>query len=287
MPRQKGQLRLGAFFNPTGHALQRIQAILEDIVRMGSLAAAAKIGFVMLLAQGVAAEAAEVKVMAAAAFAGVMAELGSQFERMTGHKLVMQYGVSRAFKRRIEAGEAFDLVILSNETMDQLAKQGKFAAGPRPEIARAGVGVAVRTGAFKPDISSVDAFKRSLLNTKSISSDPRTENGEHLAKVFERLGIAEEMRSRIKPPQAPKSIAQAVADGEAELAIGVTSNLLLARGVELVGKIPPELQNYLVFTAGVSATAKQPDAAKALIKHLTSPEAVPVITAKGWEPATR
>ena len=239
--------------------------------------AAAAVGFITLLAQGAAAKAAEIKVMAGAAFAEVIAELSPQFERTTGHKLVMQYGLSRAFKRQIDAGEAFDLVILSVETMDQLAKQGKFAAGPRPEIARAGVGIAVRTGASKPDISSVDAFKRSLLNAKSISSAPGTENGEHLARVFERLGIAEEMRAKIKPPQAPKSIAQAVADGEAELAIAVTSNLLLVRGVELVGKIPPELQNYLVFTAGVSAAAKQPDAARALIKHFTSPEAVPVI----------
>jgi molybdate transport system substrate-binding protein len=256
-------------------------------MKIRSLAAAAAVGFTVLLAQSVVAKAAEVKVMAAAAFAGVIGELGPRFERMTGHKLVMQYGLSRTFKRQIDAGEAFDLVILSIETMDQLAKQGKFAAGPRPEIARAGVGVAVRTGASKPDISSVDAFKRSLLNAKSISSNPRTENGEYLAKVFERLGIAEEMRARIKPPQAPKSIAQAVADGEADLAIAVTSNLLLVRGVELVGKIPPELQNYLVFEAGVGVAAGQPEAAKAFIKLLMSPEAVPVFKAKGWERGTQ
>lgn len=241
----------------------------------------------MLLAQGVVANAAEVKVMAGRALAGVIGELGPQFERATGHKLVMQYGLSRTFKRQIDAGEVFDLVILSTETMDQLAKQGKIAAGPRAEIARAGVGVAVRTGASKPDIKSVDAFKRSLLNAKSISYTPGSETGAHLAKVFERLGIAEEMKARTKAQQATERIAQAVADGEAELAIAVTSSLLLVRGVELVGEIPPELQNYLMFEASVGAAARQPQAATALIKFLTSPEAVPVIKAKGFDPGTQ
>jgi molybdate transport system substrate-binding protein len=216
----------------------------------------------------------------------VIGELGPQFERATGHKLVMQYGLSRTFKPQIEAGEAIDLIILSLETIDDLAKQGKIAAGTRADIARTGVGVAVRTGASKPDINSIDAFKRSLLNAKSISWAPRTETGEYLATVFERLGIVEEVRAKSKPQQAVDRVAKAVAEGEAELAITVTS-LLMVPGVELVGKIPPELQTYLVFTAGVSVAAKQPEAAKALVKYLTSPDAAPVIKARGWEPATR
>jgi len=218
--------------------------------------------------------------------AGAIGELGPQFERATDHKLVMQYGLSRTFKPRIEAGEAIDLIILSLETIDDLAKQGKIAAGTRADIARTGVGVAVRTGASKPDIDSIDAFKRSLLNAKSISWAPRTETGEYLATVFERLGIVEEIRAKSKPQQAVDRVAKAVAEGEAELAITVTS-LLMVPGVDLVGKIPPELQTYLVFTAGVSVAAKQPEAAKALVKYLTSPEAAPVIKARGWEPATR
>jgi molybdate transport system substrate-binding protein len=255
-------------------------------MRIRLVVAAATVAFTTLLAQSGVAKAAEVNVMAGGALAGVIGELGPQFERTTGHKLVMQYGLSRTFKRQIEAGEAFDLVILSLDTMDDLAKQSKIAAGPRAEIARAGVGVAVRTGAPKPDINSVDAFRRSLLNAKSISYAPRTETGEHLAKVFERLGIAEEMKSRTKPQQAPDRIAQAVADGDAELGLQVTS-FLLVRGVELVGKIPAELQNYLVFEGAVGVAARQPEAAKALIKHLTSPEAAPVFKAKGWEPRTQ
>ena len=255
-------------------------------MRIASLAAVGAVGFTMLLTQGTAATAAEVNVMAGNALAGVLGELGPQFERATGHKLVMQYGLSRTFKPKIEAGEAIDLIILSLETIDDLARQGKVAAGTRADIARTGVGVAVRADASKPDIDSINAFKRSLLNAKSISWAPRTETGEHLAKVFERLGITEEIRARTKPQQAVDRVAKAVAEGEAELAITVTS-LLMVPGVELVGKIPAELQTYLTFTAGVGVAATQPEAAKALIKHLTSPEAAPVITARGWEPVTR
>jgi molybdate transport system substrate-binding protein len=253
---------------------------------IASLSVVGAIGFTMLLAQGAAATAAEVKVMAGNALAAVMGELGAQFERATGHKLVMQYGLSRTFKPKIEAGEAIDLIILSLETIDDLAKQGKVAAGTRADIARTGVGVAVRTGAAKPDIDSIDAFKRSLLNAKSISWAPRTETGEHITKVFERLGIAEEIKARTKPQQAVDHVAKAVAEGEAELAITVTS-LLMVPGVELVGKIPPELQTYLTFTAAVGVAANHPDAARALIKHLTSPDASAVIKSRGWEPATR
>ena len=255
-------------------------------MRIASLATVGAVGFTLLLTQGVTATAAEVNVMAGNALAGMIGELGPQFERATGHKLVMQYGLSRTFKPKIEAGEAIDLVILSLETIDDLAKQGKVAAGTRADIARTGVGVAVRAGASKPDINSIDAFKRSLLNAKSISWAPRTETGEHLAKVFERLGITEEIRAKTKPQQAVDRVAKAVAEGEAELAITVTS-LLMVPGVELVGKIPPELQTYLTFTAAVGVAANQPEAAKGLTKYLTSPEAAPVIKARGWEPATR
>lgn len=240
----------------------------------------------ILLAQGFAAEAAEVKVMAGAALSAVIGELGPQFERATGHKLVIQYGLGPALKRQIEAGEAFDLVILSPALMDDLTTQGKIAAGARAEIVRAGVGVAVRAGAPKPDISSVDAFKRALLNAGSITYTPESTTGIHLARVLERLGIAEQMKAKTKPQQIPERIARAVADGEAALGIALTTVLLSVRDVELVGLVPPELQNYLVFTAGVGAAAKQPGAAKALIVHLTAPEAVPVIKAKGWERGT-
>jgi molybdate transport system substrate-binding protein len=253
---------------------------------MKKSAAAGAIGLVIVLVACVSAKSAEVKVMAGSALAGFIGELGPGFERATGHKLVVQYGLSRAFRQQIEAGEAFDLAILSVDIMDELVKQGKLGAGTFTEIARAGMGVAIRNGSPKPDINSVDAFRRSLLNAKSISYAPATEGGEHMDRVFERLGVAEQTKSRLKPQQLVGRIAQVVAAGDAELGIAVTS-LLLVSGVELVGKIPEELQLYLIFTATVSGTAKQPEAAVALVRHLTSPAAAPVIKAKGWEPAIR
>jgi molybdate transport system substrate-binding protein len=254
-------------------------------MRIASLSAVGAIGLMLLLANGSAVVAAEVNVMAGNALAGVIGELGPNFERATGHKLVARYGLSRTFKPIIEAGEPIDLIILSLETVDELAKSGKIVAGSRANIARTGIGIAVRTGASKPDINSVDAFKRSLLNAKSISWAPKTETGEYLATVFQRLGIVEEINARTKPQQAVDRVAKAVADGEAELAITITS-LLMVPGVELVGKIPSDVQTYLMFTGAVGVAAKQPEAAKVLIKHLTSTEAAPIIKARGWEPAT-
>lgn len=245
------------------------------------------VGIMVLLTQNFAAQAAEVKVLAGGAIAGVLGELGPQFERATSHKLVIQYGLAPQVKARIEAGEAFDIVILSPGPTDDLAKQGKIAAGTRADVARDAVSIAVRVGAAKPDISSVDAFKSTMVKAKSISYAPQATTGVHLAKVFEHLGIAEEMKAKTKPQQAAEQIAQAVADGEVELAVALTSSLLLARGVDLVGKLPSELQNYLVFTASIGAGAAQPEAAKAFIKYLTAPEAIPVIKAKGWEPVTK
>jgi molybdate transport system substrate-binding protein len=251
-------------------------------MRIGPLAAAAKFGFIVLLAQGVAANAAEVKVMAGAAMPEVIGELGPQFERATGHKIVIQYAAGAILKRQIDAGEAFDLVIIASERVDDLIKQGKIAGDTRADIVRVGIGVAVREGAPKPDISSVDAFKSMLLSVKSFAYAPDGATGEHLAKLLDRLGIAEQVKAKVKP-NAPGRLTQVVAAGEVELAIGATPSLLSAKGVQFVGPLPAELQSWFVNTAGVSATAKQPDAAKALIRHLTTPEAAAVIKAKGME----
>lgn len=170
-------------------------------MRKWSFSATATIGLFMLLAHGTAANAAEIKVIAGAGFSSALGELGPQFERATGHKLVIQYGVTGSMKRQIESGEAFDLAIVPGALMDDVTKQGKIAAGTRAEIARVGMGVGVRAGAPKPDISSVDAFKRALLNAKSVTYAPEGATGIHLVKVLERLGIAEQMKAKTKPQQ--------------------------------------------------------------------------------------
>ena len=251
-------------------------------MRIGLLAAAAKFAFIALLAQGVAANAAEVKVMAGVAMREVIAELGPQFERATGHKIAIQYAPGLSVKRQIEAGEAVDLVIIGSDVVDDLIKQGKIAGDSRVGIVRVGIIVAVREGAPKPDISSVEAFKSTLLSVKSVAYAPDGAPGRHFAMVLDRLGIAEQVKAKAKP-SAPERVAPAVASGEAELAIAMTLDMTSTKGVQLVGPFPGDLQYAFVNTAGVSTAARQPDAARALIKHLTTPEAAAVIKAKGME----
>ena len=174
-------------------------------MKIRSFLAVAKIGFMILLAQGLAAEAAEVKVITGVGMSAVMGELGPQFERATGHKLVIWYGNRGTILRRIKAGEAFDLAIIG--ALDEFTKEGKITAGTRTGIARVGMGVSTRAGAPKPDISSVDAFKRALLNAKSVIYVPESVVGIHLARVFERLGIVEQMKAKTKPRQGTEGLA--------------------------------------------------------------------------------
>ena len=170
--------------------------------------------------------------------------------------------------------------------VDELIKQGKIAGDTRADIVRAAIGVAVREGAPKPDISSVDAFKNTLLSVNSFTYAPDALYGRHLSQAFDRLGIAEQLKAKTKP-NALARVAPALAAGEVELAIAGIPTLLSTKGVQIVGPLPGELQNWLVNTAGVSAAAKEPDAAKALIKYLATPEAAAVIRAKGMEPLGR
>ena len=251
-------------------------------MRTGPLAAAI-FGFIALLTQGLAATAAEVKLMAGAGMRGAFGELVPQFERATGHKISIQYGAGGNVRKQIEAGEAFDLVIIDLDEVDDLIKQGKIAGDTRMDIVRAGIGVAVREGAHKPDISSVDAFRNTLLNVKSITYAPQASTGRHLPQVFDRLGIAEQMKTKTRPNDLAR-VPEVVAAGEVELAIAGIPTFLSTKGVQVVGLLPGELQSWFVNTAGVSAAAKQPDAAKALIKYLGTPEAAAVIKARGMEP---
>jgi molybdate transport system substrate-binding protein len=255
-------------------------------MRTGALAAG-KIASVILLSQGAVASAAEIKVLTPAGFRPVLNELGAQFERSTGHKLVVQYGSAAGMKRQIEAGEAFDLAVLTTIFMDEVGRQGKIAAGTRTDVARSPMGVAIRAGAAKPDIGSVDALKRVLLGAKSISYSPEGTTGIHLVKVLERLGIAEEMKAKTKPAETPDRAIQAVGKGDAELGFGVSSLILSTPGAELLGQLPPELQDYVVYAAAIGPAAKEGEAAKALVAFLKSDGAAPVLKAKGMEPLGR
>ena len=254
-------------------------------MKIGSIAAAATFGLMILLAQGVAVEAAEVKVLSAAAMRPVMNELGPQFERAAGHKLVIQFDVVSVIKRQIDAGERFDVAILNTPLINDLVKAGKIAAGTHTDIARTGIGVIVRAGAPKPDISSAEAFKRAMLNAKSISCSKGGVTDIYLTSLFKRLGIAEQMKSKIKYGPVG-GLVQIVAKGEAELGLTTISSIEPVPGAELLGPFPAELQHYVGYTAGIGATAKEGEAGKALINFLKGPTAVPVLKAKGMEPIT-
>lgn len=241
------------------------------------------VGFALLLLASVAVRAAEIKVIAGAALSPALAVLGPQFESVSGHKLIIQYGILGALKKRLASGEPFDLAIVPARLLIGAAKQGAIDGATRAPIARVGMAVAVRAGAPKPDIGSVDAFKRALLDASMLTYPPEGAIGVHLAKVLEQLGIAEQVTARIKPLKTVELVAPTLAAGEAELGFAPSTVFVDAAGVEVVGPFPPELQSYVQLTAGVGTAAAQPDAAKELIQYLTSPAAKAVLSEKGFE----
>ena len=241
------------------------------------------VALAFILAQPVIANAAEIKVWTARAIATVLAEVGPQFERTTGHKLTISTDLSSAFVRRANAGEPFDIMITGAPPLDGLIKDGKIIVKTRTSIARSGIGVEVRAGAPKPDISSVEAFKRALLDAKSIAYLKDVGSGIYVARLLERLGIAEAIKSKVTRPESD-IVSELVAKGEVELGLIVITQILTTPGVQLVGPLPPEIQSYVAFTAGISANSKVPETARDLIKFLTGPSATPVIKAQGMEP---
>ena len=228
-------------------------------------------------------QAAELKVIAGGSMTASMNALAAPFEKASGHKLSIHFDSTPNIIARVNSGTPFDVVVVPVDVFKDAAAKARFAPGPTVDIARVGYGVIVRTGAPKPDISTPDAFKTALLAAPSIAFLPASAAGAYVTKVFERLGISEEMKAKTKVQAAPAQIAPAVAKGEAELGVFLT-NVLVAPGVELVGPFPGELQQELVFTSAVAADTKEADAAKALIDYLKTPEATAIIKAAGMTP---
>ena|SRR5437773_5568955 len=261
-------------------------------MRMRSSAAsrtAALVGASMLWLAGTAA-ADEIKVMTSGGFTAALTELTPAFERATGHTVVTTYGASLggapdSIPSRLRRGEPADVVILASEALDDLVGQGRVVAGSRVDLARSSIGMAVRAGAPKPDISSVDALKHALLQAKSIAYSASASGVYLSTELFQRLGIAAEVAGKSRRIESER-VATIVARGDAEIGFQQISELLPVAGIDYVGPLPPEVQRVTVFSAGVAAGATTPDAARALITFLASAAGAPAITKSGMEPMT-
>jgi molybdate transport system substrate-binding protein len=253
-----------------------------------------KLGFAVLTAVcvvigGVAgAAAAEIKVLTAGAFKPVVLALVPDFEKQSGHKVIVDNGTVGELQTRIEGGETFDVAVITPGVVDGLIAKGKIAAGSRLNLAGVSVGVMVKQGAPKPDVSTVDAFKRALLAAKSVAYiDPASggSSGIYIDKLLERLGIADQIRPKAKLKKGGH-VADLIVSGDAELGLHQISEIVPVKGVELVGPLPKDIQNTTIYAAGLSASAKDKSAAQALIKALAGPAAAAVLKAKGMEPAS-
>jgi len=226
-------------------------------------------------------QAAELKVLAGGSMTAVLNELGPQFERTSGHKLTIHFDSTPNLIKQATS-EPFDLGVVPIDVFKDAAAKSRFVL-PTVNIAHVGYGVAVRTGAAKPDVSTPNALKKTLLDAKSIALLPTSAAGAYVLSVFDRLDIAEQMKAKTKPQTTTGQIAQAVAKGDAELGVFLV-NVLIAPGTELAGSFPAELQQELVFTAAVAADSRQADAARAFIDYLRTPAATMVITTLGMTP---
>jgi molybdate transport system substrate-binding protein len=232
------------------------------------------------------AQALELKVLTAGAFRATVVALAPEYERASGNKLVIENETVGALQKRIAAGETFDVVVMTPATVDELVASGKVLRGSRVNLASVGVGVMVKAGAPLPDISTVDAFKKSVLAAKSVSFiDPASggSSGIYVAKLMERLGIAEAIKPKEKLKQGGL-VADYIESGEAELGIHQISEIVPHKGVTLVGPLPAAIQNYTVYAAGIGAGSKQADAAKAAIAVFSGPSAQALFKSKGMEP---
>jgi len=241
----------------------------------------AAIGLAALLTAS--AQAADIKVITSVGVKAILDDLAPQFERATERKLKITFGTAVPLKRQIDAGETFDVVILTPPMLEDLAKNGKVAAGTSAVVAKSGIGVAIMQGAPKPDIGSAEALKKTLLAAKAIAYSKEGQSGAMMVRALERLGIVEEMKPKTVLETRSGLTAANVAEGKADFAFTLISEILPIPGVELAGPLPAELQSYVVFTAGVGATSKESAAAKSFIDFLRGPAAAAVLKTRGME----
>jgi molybdate transport system substrate-binding protein len=225
------------------------------------------------------AEAAEIKVLSTVGMQPATAELIAQFERESGHKIVVAYGLAAVLKNQFLEGAPADVLILTGPIVDDLAKQGKVVPGSKVDVARSGVGIGVKAGAPRPDISTPETLKSTVLAAKSVGFSKEGASGVAFARALERLGIAEQVRAKYR--DTGTKAGEMLVAGDIELGAAQVPELMAVPGVDVVGPLPAELQTVTVFSVGLAAEAKEADAAKAFIRFLTGPAAAPVYKAKG------
>jgi molybdate transport system substrate-binding protein len=227
------------------------------------------------------AQSAELKVLASTGVKTTLEALAPQFENATGNKIDLTFAPASVLKDKIDQGTSFDVAILTTPIIDGLAASGKIDSA-RTALAHSGIGVATRKGTPKPDIGTKDAFTQALLKANSVGFTAGGATGAYLKTLFEKLGIAEQLKPKLKLLQG--GVGEAVTSGEIEIGMTQISEILPHPGADLVGPLPPDLQSYTYFSAGISAASKDAEAAKALLKFLAGTDALAVIKAKGMEP---
>jgi molybdate transport system substrate-binding protein len=228
--------------------------------------------------------AVELQILAGGALMAPMGELAARFEKASGQRLVVRFGTTPELIRLATTGGPFDLGVTPRDVFKDAEARARFAPGPTTDVARVGLGVAVRAGAAKPDVGTAEALKRTLLGAQSIATIPASAGGAATLRAFELLGIGAALAAKTKAQPGPAQLVAAVAKGEAELGVFL-QNVLTAPGLDVVGPFPAELQQEVVFTAAVAANALEPEAARRFIDYLTTPEAKAVFTAKGMTPS--
>ena len=229
------------------------------------------------------AQAADIALLAGGATKETIVELLPAFEKSTGHHVTPTWAPAGAIRKRLAAGEVYDLVIIGGDDIDSLIRDGKLVPGSRTDLMKTGVGVAVRAGAPRPDIGSTEALKRALLAAPSIGRSAGT-SGEYIAALFARLGLSEQLLPRLKQVPPGKQVADMLVAGTVEIGLQQASELIHAPGIAYLGPLPPELQKTTVYAAGIPVAARQPAAAKALVETLTGPGSAAVIKHNGMDP---
>jgi molybdate transport system substrate-binding protein len=227
--------------------------------------------------------AAELKVVAPNAVKDTVAELSARFEKEAKHTLVLSYAGSESISKRVSDGEIFDVVVSTSPSLDRLAKDGRLFTASKRDFSRSAIAVAVKLGVAPPDVSTAEGLRQALLKAESIGISSGA-SGRYLEQLFQKLGVADQIKHKIKQPPSGAQIGDLIARGDMELGFQQVTELVHAKGLQYLGPLPAEVQGYTIWSAAVHTGSKEPDAAGAVVKALSAPEAAAALRSSGMEP---